>query len=290
MSLPDIISAYFDAWNRHDADAIAATFVEGGTYEDPTTSGALTGAAIGEYAKALWEAFPDVAFTCSDECASKDRIAVQWQMTGINQGPFRGLPPTGRGISVPGADFFQISGGKIASVRGHFDSRAIPEQLGLQVIVQPHTVGPFTFGTSTRVHSGSKAKPEAFSITMLEIEAKDTDEIRLQARQLATEMLKMPGLISVLLVVSGNRRITISAWEHAKDIHAVMKNSTHQANVVQLFKKHGLSTAGNFSSWVAAKQSTLWMRCEDCGEMVDSIASMGSCSCGSRLPEPAAYF
>ena len=30
---------YVDAWNRHDAHAIVATFAPGGTYRDPTTPG-----------------------------------------------------------------------------------------------------------------------------------------------------------------------------------------------------------------------------------------------------------
>ena len=31
--------AYFDGWNAHDAEAIAATFAPGGTYTDPTRQG-----------------------------------------------------------------------------------------------------------------------------------------------------------------------------------------------------------------------------------------------------------
>jgi ketosteroid isomerase-like protein len=45
-----IVQRYFDAWNAHDAAGIVATFADGGTYADPTTTGPLAGTAIGENA------------------------------------------------------------------------------------------------------------------------------------------------------------------------------------------------------------------------------------------------
>lgn len=59
MSMADTVQRYFDAWNAHDADAIVATFADRGTYEDPSTAGALSGADIGANAAALWAAFPE---------------------------------------------------------------------------------------------------------------------------------------------------------------------------------------------------------------------------------------
>ena len=58
----EMAQRYFDAWNQHDAGAIVATFAEAGFYSDPVTPGPLTGAAIGDYARGLWEGFPDLSF------------------------------------------------------------------------------------------------------------------------------------------------------------------------------------------------------------------------------------
>ena len=57
-----VAQKYFDAWNRRDADGIAALFVEGGTYHDPTTPQPLTGEAIAHFATGLWASFPDTTF------------------------------------------------------------------------------------------------------------------------------------------------------------------------------------------------------------------------------------
>ena len=49
-----------DAWKRHDADALAAVYAEGGTYHNPRFDHPLTGQAIADFAKSVWAAYPDM--------------------------------------------------------------------------------------------------------------------------------------------------------------------------------------------------------------------------------------
>ena len=60
-----------------------------------------------------------------------------------------GLPPTGKAVSLHGADFFTLRDGKVETVVGYFDKGELPRQIGLDVIVQPAQIGPFKFGIST---------------------------------------------------------------------------------------------------------------------------------------------
>ena len=86
----------------------------------------------------LWAAFPDLSFEIASKgLAGENLVAAQWIMRGTNTGSMMGLPPTGKSVTVSGADFIRVAGGKIQTVDGYFDSRAVPEQLGLQVLVQP---------------------------------------------------------------------------------------------------------------------------------------------------------
>ena len=62
MTTEQAARAYLDAWNAHDGRAIVDTFAEGGTYEDPTTGGPISGPAISDNAALLWQAFPDFSF------------------------------------------------------------------------------------------------------------------------------------------------------------------------------------------------------------------------------------
>ena len=101
----EIAQQYFDAWNNHDAEAIASTFEAGGTYQDPT-SGLISGQEIEAYAKGLWVAYPDLSFSIVSKAeAGSGMVAAQWLMSGTNSGPFMGLPPSGNKISLSGADF-----------------------------------------------------------------------------------------------------------------------------------------------------------------------------------------
>jgi SnoaL-like domain len=61
MNPLEIAQRSFDAWNRHDAEAILALHAEGGTYSTPRAGGALTGQAIANYAKAVFTAYPDMS-------------------------------------------------------------------------------------------------------------------------------------------------------------------------------------------------------------------------------------
>src|SRR5215813_6571695 len=101
----NLAKRYFDAWNQHDASAIIATIAEAGTYADPVTPGPLTGGAIGAYAQALWDAFPDLSFdivTITENVSGL--VSAEWLMKGTNTGPFNGLPPSGTAVTLPGAD------------------------------------------------------------------------------------------------------------------------------------------------------------------------------------------
>jgi steroid delta-isomerase-like uncharacterized protein len=224
----DVARDYFDAWNRRDPDAIVAAFADGGTCTDPL-AGTLAGPAIGAYAACLFAAFPDLAFDIVGAALAGDGvIAAQWLMPGTNTGPFRGAPATGRSAALPGAAFIAVAGNSVRSVEGYFDSAATPRQLGLQVIVRPAQIGPFSFGASTRVHSGKTTKPGAFGVTVLEARSdEEVQEVLSRSRAIATEVLRMDGFISVVLAMVGRRMLTVSAWERPEDI-AQLRDSSHR--------------------------------------------------------------
>src|SRR5580704_15721644 len=197
MEPVQIAQRYFEAWNEKDPRAIVATFEKGGTNMDPAIPAPLTGDAIGAYAQGLWDAFPDLTFEIVRVApGAEGLVAAEWLMTGTNTGSFNGLPPTGKPVSLPGADFVRVEGDKIRSVQGYFNPGALPVALGLDVIVQPKAIGPFSFGTSVRAYGGSAATPGAFSITVLEARGEEEKKaVAESSRQIAIEMLGMPGFV-----------------------------------------------------------------------------------------------
>jgi steroid delta-isomerase-like uncharacterized protein len=288
MTHLDVAKQYFDAWNAHDADAIVSAFADDGTYCDPTT-GELSGAAIGANAQRLWNAFPDLSFELVSLAeAGVGRVVIEWIMNGTNTEAFHEQPATGLAISLPGVDMIEIAADGIRAVKGYFDTRAVPEQLGLQVLVQPFKVGPFSFGTSTGVQSGKKMKPGAFGITAIWNADAQTEEIRTLTRATASEMLHMEGFIGASFLRIGCRAVTISAWERPEHTKQLMRGGSHAEAMRKFWAE--LGDSAYTSVWVPDHINPLWVRCAVCRKINDYEKTSGVCSCGQRLPEAPSYF
>jgi predicted ester cyclase len=73
------------------------------------------------YIAAVRTAFPDIRFTLADLVAEGDRVAARWTLAGSQTGAFRGKPPTGDRVSVPGITVFHVMNGKIHEMWIAFD-------------------------------------------------------------------------------------------------------------------------------------------------------------------------
>lgn len=279
-----VARSYFDAWNARDPAAIAASFIPHGSYSDPAVSG-LTPSATAEYAEALFAAFPDLAFDLrSIGAVSEDVVAAQWVMRGTNRGSYQGLPPTGAAVELPGADFIRVGDGGVATVTGYFDQRVVPDQLGLQVVVQPTAIGPFSFGVSVRAQGAEDAEPGAISLTVLEARSpEETLQIRELSRAVVQGLLPEPGFIGWLSVIVGPRMYTITAWRDAEAVDRLRENDAHNEAMRRFFGPE-LARGGQTGVWVPERLNGMWVRCDACGEMGRS--AVGACRCGAELPAP----
>jgi uncharacterized protein (TIGR02246 family) len=62
MNALEVSKSAIDAWNRHDADALAALYAEDATYHTPRFDHPLKGQAIADFLKSVLNAYPDVRF------------------------------------------------------------------------------------------------------------------------------------------------------------------------------------------------------------------------------------
>jgi steroid delta-isomerase-like uncharacterized protein len=134
MNAIEVVQPNNKTFNAHDAEALAATYAEGATYSNPRAGKGLTGKEIANYAKAVWVAYPDASvelITVGD--TGGGLVALQWVLRGTNTGTLPdGTPATGRTITLPGASFTQVEGGKIRLEQIYFDRQNLFEQLGLK--------------------------------------------------------------------------------------------------------------------------------------------------------------
>ncbi len=287
MSNLTIAERYFDGWNAHDAEAIAATFAPGGTYTDPTVS-QLDAQATGAYALSLVAAFPDLRFDLVTTAVTDDGgVAAQWVMRGTNTASFMHLPPTGRELSLPGADFMTFRDDGIATVTGYFDSGKLPRDLGLDVIVQPSGIGPWRFGTSSRAVARDDVEPGAFGLTVLEArsdeEMQDTNE---RALEIVTLLLDAPGFLSHMGVTVGRRMYTITAWETPEAAQQVRALPQHREAVARFFGAD-VASGGLTGIWTPWRLNGTLVRCDACDKMMRAAAK--TCTCGATLPRATAW-
>jgi steroid delta-isomerase-like uncharacterized protein len=88
----------------------------------------------------LRSAFPDLHFEIHDMLAEGELVAFRSTMTGTHRGPFQGLPPTGKQISVAHMHFVRYVDGKTSDLWHVWDIAGLMRQLGTAAAPRPQAV------------------------------------------------------------------------------------------------------------------------------------------------------
>jgi steroid delta-isomerase-like uncharacterized protein len=70
-------------------------------------------------------------FTIEDMIAEGDKVVVRWTNHNLHQGPFLGIPATGKSITVTGIDIHRLQNGKLAEHWDVVDMLGLLQQLGV---------------------------------------------------------------------------------------------------------------------------------------------------------------
>jgi predicted ester cyclase len=131
MSLREQAERLFTALNAKDFDTAAAMISP--SVDIRTPMGAFTGGrADREWIAEHFRAFPDMYHEIRGIAVESDQtLAFEWRATGPLAMPGGEVPPTGKTIGLPGADFWRCEGGLIVAYHLYFDRLAFLAQLGL---------------------------------------------------------------------------------------------------------------------------------------------------------------
>jgi steroid delta-isomerase-like uncharacterized protein len=97
-------------WNMGLVDAVVATQF---TSHDWPERGPTGPKAFREYYSAIRSAVPDARYEVDDLIAEGDRVVVRWRLLGTHKGDFRGIPPSGRQITLKGIAIYRVQSGKL---------------------------------------------------------------------------------------------------------------------------------------------------------------------------------
>ncbi len=87
--------------------------------------------AMREFLESTRTAFPDWRVDIADLVLGEELVAVRWVGTVTHQGPFYGIPPTGRRIRVSGINLYRIADGRVYEEWEQTDSLSMLRQLGV---------------------------------------------------------------------------------------------------------------------------------------------------------------
>ena len=115
--------------NQHNIEALDKFFSQdfvdyGGMTNPPNFEGAKVFLAM------TLAAFPDWHFTIHQQLAEGDKVMTHKTFQGTHQGPFMGIPATGKQVAFDVIDIFTVANGKLTDHWAVADMLSLMQQLG----------------------------------------------------------------------------------------------------------------------------------------------------------------
>lgn len=123
-----LAQTWVDAWNSHDADAVAALFTHDAVFEEVPFGIVQHGPAqIRALAQFWFAVFPDFRMESVNCTLRGDHATVEWTISATDVGLYgTGKQFSGRGVSV-----IDLHGNKIARQSEYYDAATMLREIGL---------------------------------------------------------------------------------------------------------------------------------------------------------------
>jgi steroid delta-isomerase-like uncharacterized protein len=123
---------YDELWNERKLDVAGELVADGGTNYDTGLVPMPFGPEEMEgTVRMVTAAFPDNRHEVEEVIAEDDRVVLRCTLTGTHEGPFMGIPPTGRKIEVTEIHIYRLEEGKAVEHRVSRDDLGAMRQLGV---------------------------------------------------------------------------------------------------------------------------------------------------------------
>jgi ketosteroid isomerase-like protein len=131
----NVVQEFYERFGDGDLDAAVAVFAAGVQITDPGLGVVVGLEAVRNYLEGLKGPVPDARAIVERVFEVGDTVIVEGRFAGTNTGPLPGpdgdLPPSGRTVDLPFADFARVSDHRIVEYRTYYDQVALLAQLGL---------------------------------------------------------------------------------------------------------------------------------------------------------------
>jgi steroid delta-isomerase-like uncharacterized protein len=134
-ALREAIERYNEAWNAHDLDAIMAMHAPDMVFDNHTAGESASGEEVRGHIGAIFETWPDIAFTTRRLYVRDGLVVQEWTATATHTNTMRrgdlAAEPTGRRIEWDGLDVIPFEDGLVKRKDVYSDSVSILRQVGL---------------------------------------------------------------------------------------------------------------------------------------------------------------
>ena len=87
--------------------------------------------AFKQFVSMICGAFPDIHYNVDDAACDGDIVAIRTNFTGTNTGSLRGMPPTGKKVTMQEALFYRFEGNKSVEEWQFMNQLTLLQQLGI---------------------------------------------------------------------------------------------------------------------------------------------------------------
>lgn len=125
-----VVAEHVAAENRHDVEATIATFHRPRYEVMPFGEPSDGESAVRDLLQELMAGFPDFHAEVQKLHHADDAVIVEGRATGTHDGPWAGIPATGRRVEFPLACIFDFEDDRLVCEKVYFDVATLLGQLG----------------------------------------------------------------------------------------------------------------------------------------------------------------
>jgi steroid delta-isomerase-like uncharacterized protein len=121
-----------ECWNQQILNKASELLADQVRFHDPVFPNMNPGIQnIKHHIETCRKAFPDLKFTIDDTIAERNEVVVHWTAHGTHKGPFLGMEPTNRKVTIDGTSIYRLEGSKIVEGHANWNLATMMAQLGV---------------------------------------------------------------------------------------------------------------------------------------------------------------
>ena len=121
-----------ECWNQGNLNKVSELLADQVRFHDPVFPNMNPGIQnIKTYIETIRKAFPDLKITVDDTIAERNEVVVHWTARGTHKGPFLGMQPTNRKVTIDGTYIHRLEGSKISEAYANWNLATMMLQLGV---------------------------------------------------------------------------------------------------------------------------------------------------------------